>query len=129
MSSLNTAGEEKPLFTEPLPGSKQGGPYPLALGSHLAYPRCPHSRKAQRSSLLSLVHHSACPPHPLQTGTPGSLLWDHNPENTLAWVLAKMKLLIHCHKVQSQASDEARAPEREGYKTEAEATALVFLQL
>lgn len=57
------------------------------------------------------------------------MLWDHNPENTLAWVLAKMKPLIRCHKVQSQASDEARAPGRESYKTEAKATSLVFPEL
>lgn len=50
---------------------------PLGLCSHLAYPQellCHHSRKGQRTILLSLFHHSARSLHLLQTQMPRSLL-------------------------------------------------------
>lgn len=57
-----------------LPGTQT----PSGLCTHLAYSQghlCHHSRKEQRSFLLSRVRHSARPPHLLQTGMPRSLLW------------------------------------------------------
>lgn len=75
---------------------------PLGLCSHLAYSQGHlrrHSRKGQRSFLLSLVHHSACPPHLLQTGMSRSLLRAKAQRKPGPWAPAKVKQpALYSHK-------------------------------
>lgn len=77
-----------------------GTQIPLDLCSHLACPQghlCHHSRKGQRSFLLSHVHHSARPPHLLQTGMcPGHCSGAKAQSKLEPWALAKMKQPVFC---------------------------------
>lgn len=93
---------------------------PLGLCSHLAYSQghlCRHSRKGQRSFLLSLVHHSACPPHLLQTGMSRSLLWAKAQRKLGPWAPAKMKqpaLYSHKHEDKNLGMLANKDPTRTG---------------